>query len=292
MFEGVLPALITPFTEDNHLDEDGLRRNIKLLERTGISGIVVCGTTGEAATLSFEEHKRVVEVAVDCSKVKVVAGTGSNNTTEAIELTKHAAKVGADAALLITPYYNRPNERGLLEHFRKISQSCKLPLIPYNIPKRTGVDLRPELVAKLADMDNVIAIKEASGSLVQISRIIELTRGKGNFAVLSGDDDLTLPMLALGAKGVISTVANVAPRRTVEMVEAFRRGDLMRAQQLHYELAPLVRALFLETNPIPVKTAYKIMGLAAGPLRLPLAPMSAENESKLKEVLKDLGEFS
>lgn len=290
MFEGVLPAIITPLKEDGSLDESGLRRNIELLCETGISGIVPCGTTGEAATMSHVEHKAVVEIAVDCSKVPVVAGTGSNNTQEAIDLTRHAADVGADAALLIAPYYNRPNDRGILEHYQKIAESVDIPLIIYNIPKRTGVDVRPELIAKLAKIKNIIGVKEASGSLSQVSKVIELTMDRG-FTVLSGDDDLTLPMLAIGAAGVISVVANVAPSKTVEMVAAFKRGDIDKARRLHYELAPLIRAMFLETNPIPVKTAYRLMGLAAGPLRLPLAPMSAENESKLKEVLSRLGEF-
>ncbi len=285
MFKGVFPAIITPFKDDGSLDEDGLRRNVEILAETGISGIVPCGTTGESATLSHVEHKRVVEIVVDCSKVPVVAGTGSNNTSEAIDLTRHAADVGADAALLITPYYNRPNERGLFEHFKRTAESADIPIVLYNVPKRTGVDLRPEVVARLAEISNIVAIKEASGSLTQVSRIIELTADK-NFAVLSGDDDLTLPMMALGATGVISVVANVAPHKTVAMVDAFLKGDLVKARELHYQLAPLVRAMFLETNPIPVKTAYSIMGMAAGPLRLPLAPMSAENEMKLREALE------
>lgn len=291
MFRGVFPAIITPFKDDGSLDEDGLRRNVEILSKTGISGIVPCGTTGESATLSHEEHKRVVEIAIECSGVPVVAGTGSNNTSEAIDLTRHAANAGADAALLITPYYNRPNERGLFEHFRKVAESADIPIVLYNVPKRTGVELRPEVVAKLAEIGNIVAIKEASGSLTQVSRIIELTSGK-NFSVLSGDDDLTLPMLALGASGVISVVANVAPRATVEMVDAFLNGDITRARELHYRLAPLVRAMFLETNPIPVKTAYCMMGLAAGPLRLPLAPMSEENEAKLRDVLTKMSDLT
>lgn len=291
MFSGVFPAIITPFKDDGSLDEDGLRRNVEALSKTGISGLVPCGTTGESATLSHEEHKRVVEIVIDCSKVPVVAGTGSNNTSEAIDLTKHAADAGADAALLITPYYNRPNERGLFEHFRKVAESADIPIVLYNVPKRTGVELRPEVVARLADISNIVAVKEASGSLTQVSRIIELTSGK-NFSVLSGDDDLTLPMLALGATGVVSVVANVAPRATVEMVKAFLNGDVAKARELHYRLAPLVRAMFLETNPIPVKTAYRMMGMAAGPLRLPLAPMSEENEAKLRDVLTKMSDLT
>jgi 4-hydroxy-tetrahydrodipicolinate synthase len=289
MFRGVLPAIITPFKDDYSLDEEGLRKNIEFLQESGVSGIVPCGTTGESATLTFEEHKRVVEVAVDCATVPVVAGTGSNNTREALELTSHAADAGADAALLITPYYNKPNDRGMFEHYKVIAESCDIPIILYNVPKRTGADLRPELVKKLAVLENIIGIKEASGSISQVSQVIEQTRGTG-FVVLSGDDDMTLPIMALGGAGVISVVANVAPRKTMAMVEAMARGDLDEARRLHFELAPLVRSMFLETNPIPVKTACGLLGLAAGPLRLPLAPMGLDKEKTLKEILDRLGE--
>jgi 4-hydroxy-tetrahydrodipicolinate synthase len=289
MFKGVFPAIITPFKEDTSLDEEGLRRNIEYLNKTGIAGIVPCGTTGESATLTFEEHKKVVEIAVDSSKVPVIAGTGSNNTREAMELTRHAADAGADAALLITPYYNKPNDRGMFEHFKTIAERCDIPIILYNVPKRTGIDLKPELVARLSRIQNIAAIKEASGSLSQVSQIIEQTRGTG-FSVLSGDDDLTLPIMSLGGQGVVSVLANVAPRKTVAMVEAFANGDLETAQKLNYELAPLTRAMFLETNPIPVKTAHKYLGLAAGPLRLPLAPIAPEKEKILREILERLGE--
>ena len=289
MFRGVFPAIITPFLKDESLDEEGLKRNIEYLNKTGIAGIVPCGTTGESATLTFEEHKRVVGIAVESSKVPVIAGTGSNNTREALELTRHAAKAGADAALLITPYYNKPNDMGMYEHFKKIAENCDIPIVLYNVPKRTGIDLKPELVAKLSRIKNIVAIKEASGSLSQQSQIIEQTRGS-EFILLSGDDDLTLPTMALGGQGVVSVVANVAPRKTVAMVEAVFRGDMEKARELHYELAPLVRAMFFETNPIPVKTAHKHLGLANGPLRLPLGEMAPEKEEKLKEILARLGE--
>jgi 4-hydroxy-tetrahydrodipicolinate synthase len=289
MFRGVFPAIITPFLKDESLDEEGLKRNIEYLNKTGIAGIVPCGTTGESATLTFEEHKRVVGIAVEASKVPVIAGTGSNNTREALELTRHAAKAGADAALLITPYYNKPNDRGMYEHFKKIAENCDIPIVLYNVPKRTGIDLKPELVAKLSRIKNIVAIKEASGSLSQQSQIIEQTRGS-DFVLLSGDDDLTLPTIALGGQGVVSVVANVAPRKTVAMVDAALKGDMEKARELHYELAPLVRAMFLETNPIPVKTAHKHLGLANGPLRLPLGEMAQANEAKLKEIVERLGE--
>jgi 4-hydroxy-tetrahydrodipicolinate synthase len=289
MFKGVFPAMITPFQEDYSLDEEGLRRNIEFLERSGIAGIVPCGTTGESATLTFEEHKTVVEIAVDHAHVPVIAGTGSNSTREAVELTKHAADAGAAAALLITPYYNKPNDRGMFEHFKTIAEKCDIPLVVYNVPKRTGIDLKPDLVAKLSKVKNIVAVKEASGSLSQVSQILEQTAGS-NFVVLSGDDDITLPIMALGGQGVVSVVANVAPKKTVDMVQSMARGDLETARKLHFELAPLVRAMFLETNPIPVKTAYRFMGLAAGPLRLPLASMAPEKENILKDLLERLGE--
>ncbi len=289
MFEGVFPAIITPFKRDLSLDEEGLRRNIEYLGETGIAGIVPCGTTGESATLTLDEHKKVVEAAVDCSKVPVIAGTGSNNTAEALELTRHAADVGAAAALLITPYYIKPNERGMFEHFKAIAERCDIPIILYNVPTRTSIDLKPDLVAKLAGLKNIVAVKEASGSLGQISAILEKTQGTG-FTVLSGDDGLTLPIMALGGAGVISVVANVAPRKIVGMVKAMAEGNLAEARKIHFELAPLTRALFLETNPIPVKTASRLLGMAAGPLRLPLADMTENNEKALQVELQRSGE--
>ncbi len=287
MIEGVLPALITPFTRDNKIDKDGLEQNIGFLIENGVSGIVPCGTTGESATLSIKEHEQVIEIAVECSTVPVVAGTGSNNTTEAIELTRFAKDVGSDAALLITPYYNKPNDKGMLAHFRKVANEVEIPMIVYNVPSRTGINLKPEVVSELAKESNIVGIKEASGNLDQITRIIELTQDE-DFVVLSGDDGLTLPIMALGGRGVISVVANVAPKLTVSMVEAFQRGDMDEARRLHLALAPLIRAVFLETNPIPVKKAVELIGLPAGNLRLPLASMSEENEKKLKAALDNL----
>ncbi|MFZ2410286.1 MAG: 4-hydroxy-tetrahydrodipicolinate synthase [Candidatus Methanoperedens sp.] len=288
MIEGVLPALITPFTKDNKVDKHGLERNIGFLIENGVSGIVPCGTTGESATLSIKEHEKVIEIAVECSTVPVVAGSGSNNTTEAIELTRFAMDAGADAALLITPYYNKPNDRGMLAHFKKVANEVDIPIILYNVPSRTGINLKPEVVAELAKESNIVGIKEASGNLEQVTRIIELTQDE-DFVVLSGDDMLTLPIMALGGKGVISVVANVAPKLMVSMVEAFHRGDLEEARKLHLSLAPLIRAVFLETNPIPIKKAVELIGLPAGHLRLPLAPISEDNERKLRAALNDLG---
>jgi 4-hydroxy-tetrahydrodipicolinate synthase len=287
MFKGVLPALITPFTKDNKIDKQGLRQNIGFLIENGVSGIVPCGTTGESATLSIEEHEQVIEIAVECSTVPVIAGTGSNNTTEAIELTRFAKDAGADAALLITPYYNKPNDRGMLAHFKKIANEVDIPMIVYNVPSRTGINLKPEIVAELAKESNIVGIKEASGNLDQVTRIIEMTQDE-DFVVLSGDDGLTLPIMALGGAGVISVVANVAPKLTVSLVEAFQRGDMVEARRLHLTLAPLIRAVFLETNPIPIKKAVELIGLPAGHLRLPLAPISEDNERKLKAALNNL----
>ena len=287
MIQGVLPALITPFTKDNEVDEEGLRQNIEFLIEGGVSGIVPCGTTGESATLSMSEHEHVIEIAINCSTVPVVAGTGSNNTIEALELTKSAEDAGADAALLITPYYNKPNDRGMIAHFKAISHTVDLPLILYNVPSRTGINLKPEVVAELARESNIIGIKEASGNLEQITRIIELTQDE-DFVIFSGDDALTLPIMALGGVGVISVVANVAPSLVVSMVKAFQKGELKKARKINIELAPLIRAAFLETNPIPIKKAVELIGLSAGALRLPLASISADNEKKLRTALNDL----
>lgn len=287
MIDGVLPALITPFTKDNKIDKQGFVQNIGFLIENGVSGIVPCGTTGESATLSIKEHEQVIEIAVECSTVPVVAGTGSNNTTEAIELTRFAKDAGADAALLITPYYNKPNDRGMLAHFKKIANEVDIPIILYNVPSRTGINLKPELVAELAKESNIVGIKEASGNLGQITQIIEMTEDE-DFVILSGDDALTLPIMALGGSGVISVVANVAPKLTVSMVEAFRKGDMEEAKKLNLALAPLIRAVFLETNPIPIKKAVELIGFPAGDLRLPLAPMSKDNEQKLRKALNDL----
>ncbi len=287
MIEGVLPALITPFTGDNEIDEDGLKQNIEFLIEGGVSGIVPCGTTGESATLSIKEHEKVIEIAVECSTVPVVAGTGSNNTTEALELTRFAKEAGAEAALLITPYYNKPNDKGMLAHFKKIAGEVDIPMILYNVPSRTGINLKPEIVAELAKESNIVGIKEASGNLEQITRIIEMTQDE-DFVVLSGDDALTLPIMSLGGRGVISVAANVAPKLVVSMVKAFQRGNLDEARKLHLALAPLIRAVFLETNPIPIKKAVELIGLPAGQLRLPLAPISEDNERKLRAALNNL----
>ncbi|QLC49085.1 4-hydroxy-tetrahydrodipicolinate synthase [Methanolobus zinderi] len=288
MFEGVLPALVTPFSKNNTIDSENFRNIVSLVEEGGVSGIVACGTTGESATLSMAEHKELIDIAMDCSSVPVVAGTGSNNTVEAVELTKHAADVGADGALVISPYYNKSNTAGLLAHFKTIAEEADIPIILYNVPSRTGQDLSVEVIAELATVDNIVAVKEASGSVEKISRILEMTADE-DFGVLSGEDALTFPAVALGGSGVVSVVANIVPEMMVNLVEATKKGDLETARKLHFKMAPLMRALFSETNPIPVKRAMELMGLVNGNLRLPLAPLSEENDKVLQDALRGLG---
>ncbi|KXS43647.1 MAG: dihydrodipicolinate synthase [Methanolobus sp. T82-4] len=288
MFEGVLPALVTPFSKNNTIDSENFRNIVSLVEEGGVAGIVACGTTGESATLSMAEHKELIDIAMDCSSVPVVAGTGSNNTVEAVELTKHAADVGADGALVISPYYNKSNTAGLLAHFKTIAEEADIPIILYNVPSRTGQDLSVEVIAELATVDNIVAVKEASGSVEKISRILEMTADE-DFGVLSGEDALTFPAVALGGSGVVSVVANIVPEMMVNLVEATKKGDLETARKLHFKMAPLMRALFSETNPIPVKRAMELMGLVNGNLRLPLAPLSEENDKVLQDALRGLG---
>jgi len=288
MFEGAMPALITPFTKDDRIDREGLRRNIAFVEEGGVSGIVPCGTTGESATLSALEHEEVIDIAVECAKVPVVAGTGSNNTGEALQFTKHAADAGVDGVLLISPYYNKPNPAGLLAHFKKIAEAVDIPMILYNVPSRTGQDMPVDVITKLAKVENIVGIKEASGNVGKVSQILEQTIDD-DFVVLSGEDGLTLPIISLGGSGVISVAANIVPDKMSGMVNAALRGDYETARKIHFEIAPLIRALFLETNPIPAKKAAELIGLASGHLRLPLAPMSDANQLKLVSELKKLG---
>jgi 4-hydroxy-tetrahydrodipicolinate synthase len=288
VFRGVLTALVTPFRDDA-VDERAL---VDLVERqiaAGVDGLVPCGSTGESATLSHAEHRRVVEVVVSATRgrVQVVAGTGSNSTREAIELTRHAKEAGADGALLISPYYNKPTQAGIVAHYATIAREIGLPLLVYNIPGRTASNILPETLAQLADIEQVVGVKEASGDVVQISRAIAAT--PDGFSVLSGDDALTLPVLALGGDGVISTTSNVAPSEMVELVRAFRAGDLARARDLHYRLLPLFGALFAETNPIPVKAALALAGLIRDEIRLPLTPLTEPNRERLRVVMKELG---
>ncbi len=288
--QGSMVALVTPFRNDQ-IDEPALKRLIERQVEGGTSAVVPCGTTGESATLSFEEHERVIELTVQAvrGRIPVIAGTGSNNTREAIRLTKHAKEAGADAALLISPYYNKPTQRGLTLHFKAIAEAVDLPLVIYNIASRTAVNIEPETFAQLSAIKNVVAVKESSGNLEQMSRILQLTQGK--LTLLSGDDALTLPVLAIGGTGVISVAANLVPRDVAAMVAAFRAGRREEALQLHQRLLPLVKALFLETNPIPVKTAMGLLGMIEPELRLPLCEMSEANEARLRQALEAYGLF-
>ena len=285
---GAMVAMVTPFRDDK-IDEAAFKKLIELQISAGTSAIVPCGTTGESATLSFEEHDRVIELAVEASRgrIPVIAGTGSNNTREAIRLTRHAKEAGAEAALLITPYYNKPTQRGIFLHVKAISEAVDIPLVLYNIASRTAVNIEPETFAQLATLRNVVGVKEASGSLEQMSRILQLTNRK--LALISGDDALTLPVLAIGGSGVISVVSNVAPKDVAAMVQAFLDGKPAEALAWHRKLLPLAKALFLETNPIPVKTAMGMMGLLTPELRLPLCEMSEANQGRLREALAAYG---
>ncbi len=289
MFKGSIVAIVTPF-QAGKIDEKKFRELIEFQIKNGSSGIVPCGTTGESATLNFEEHERVIEIAIDAAKkrVPVIAGTGSNSTEEAVMLTRHAAEAGADASLQVSPYYNRPTQRGLYAHFKKIADAVHIPIILYNIASRTGVNIEPETIARLAgDCKNIVAVKEASGSLDQMARIKQLCGEK--FELISGDDSLTLPVLSIGGTGIISVVANIVPRDVADLVAEFEKGNFSKARQLHYKLLPLIKAVFLETNPIPIKTAMGLLGMCAPDLRLPMCEMSEENQEKLKKALKEYG---
>jgi len=287
MFEGVLPAIITPFKRNSTMDLDleGLRSNIAFLLEQGVHGIVPCGSTGESATLSFEEHEQVIEATVDevNGRVPVLAGTGSNNTAEAIMFTEAAKDLGADGVLVISPYYNKPNRSGLVKHYTRIAD-IDIPVVMYNVPGRTGQNLQPDLVIELARHPNIVAIKEASGDIGQVSRIIEGTLDE-DFMMISGDDGLTLPILCLGGSGVISVAANIEPALMVKMFDHFCESELEEALDLHYVLSPLFRGLFIDTNPIPVKKAVGLRGMAGGPVRPPLDDLDEEKTAKLQKVL-------
>jgi 4-hydroxy-tetrahydrodipicolinate synthase len=288
MFGGAIVAIVTPF-RNGKVDEQALRKLIEEQIAAGTDGIAPCGTTGESTTLSHEEHDRVIEITIDAvrKRVPVIAGTGSNSTAEALRLTRHAWEAGADGALLVCPYYNRPTQEGLYQHYRTIAEEVPIPIIIYNIPGRTGTNLLPETLVRLAEIKNIVGVKEASGSLKQMSDVIQLCGS--DFDVLSGDDIFTLPLLAIGGKGVISVISNVVPADMAEMVDVFAAGDLEQARALHYRMAPLIDVLFIETNPIPVKAALAMMGKIEYELRLPLCRMSEKNEGTLKKVMQDYG---
>ncbi|HJJ55260.1 MAG TPA: 4-hydroxy-tetrahydrodipicolinate synthase [Methanocorpusculum sp.] len=293
MFEGVIPALITPFNDDSSLslDLEGLRNNIEFVIKGGVHGLCACGSTGESATMSHAEHIQIIEETVSAAnnRIPVIAGTGSNNTEEALLMTRGAKLAGADGVLVISPYYNKPNRSGLLKHYRKIAE-VGLPVIVYNVPGRTGQNLPPDLILEMAKtIPNIVAIKEASGNIDQMMGIINGIRSlesKNPLTLLSGDDSLTLPILSVGGSGIISVTANIEPARMVTMYERFKKGDIQGAMDIHYELLELSKAMFMDVNPVPVKRAAELRGLIkCGNVRLPLDSLSPEMTLKLKEVL-------
>jgi len=288
MFKGSIVAIVTPF-KGGEVDEEAYRELIEFQIENNTSAIVPCGTTGESATLNIEEHNRVVDIAIDAvnKRVPVIAGTGGNSTSEAIELTAHAKKAGADATLQVTPYYNKPTQEGLYLHFKAIADAVALPQVLYNVPGRTSVNMLPETVARLAKFPEIVAIKEASGDIGQMAEIVRLA-GE-DITLISGDDNLTLPILSIGGKGVISVVANIVPRDTADMLTAWEDGNYKKAKEFFFKLFPLCQAMFYETNPIPVKTSLALMGKIRDELRLPLAPMAPANLEKLKKALKSYG---
>jgi len=286
--KGLYTALITPFDDKGNIDEEGFRDNIEYQIKNGVDGIVPVGTTGESATLSEEEHKRVVNIAVEQvnGRVSVIAGTGSNNTIEALKYTKHAESVGADAALMITPYYNKPTQEGLMKHYSKIASEVSIPIVLYTVPGRTGINIEPETTERLSKIENIVAIKDASGNLDQVMKVI---RNCKNFTVLSGEDYLTYPIITLGGKGVISVASNVAPKMMSEFINAALDGKWKKAKELHYRLYPLFKILFIETNPSPVKAAMQMLGMPSGDPRLPLVRVKKESEEKIKYILREMG---
>lgn len=291
MFSGVFTAIVTPF-KDGNVDEKTYKHLIRFGIDGGVSGIVPCGTTGESPTLSHDEHKRVIELAVSeiAGQVKVIAGTGSNSTQEAIDLTRHAKSVGADAALMVSPYYNKPTQEGLYQHFNKVAESVDIPIILYNIQGRTGVNIENATVKRLSEVPNIVGVKEASGNILQMSEVIRLCSPE--FDVLSGDDQMTFPLMGLGGKGVISVVSNIVPDKMSTMVRLMLEGKPAEARAIHFEIYELCQAMFIETNPIPVKAALGLMGTITPEYRLPLCPPSAANLEKLKGVLEKYGLLS
>ncbi|MBI3895453.1 MAG: 4-hydroxy-tetrahydrodipicolinate synthase [Acidobacteria bacterium] len=287
-FLGCGTALITPFLPDGSLDEVALRRLVRLQISAGINFLVPCGTTGESPVLTVEEHLRVVEITLEEARkrVPVVAGAGGNNTQRVCEMVRALERLGVDAILSVSPYYNKPTQEGLYQHYRVVAESAPLPLLIYNVPGRTGSNVEPATMARLAEFPNIIGVKEASGNLTQVADILQ--RVPETFKVFSGDDSLTLPMMALGGCGVISVISNVVPREMTEMVSLCNRGDFLSARRVHYRLWPLMQALFIESNPIPVKAALAALGLIHPIYRLPLVPMKTENRAKLEKVLEDL----
>jgi 4-hydroxy-tetrahydrodipicolinate synthase len=288
MFKGSIVAIVTPF-KNNKLDEKALTDLIEWHISEGTNAIVPCGTTGESATLEYDEHYRVIELTVQVvnKRVPVIAGTGANSTSETVMMTEKARSIGADGALLVVPYYNKPTQEGLYRHYRTVAESVDIPIVLYNVPGRTALNMLPRTVERLADLKNVVAIKEATGDMAQVSEIINLCGDR--ITVLSGDDFTTFPLIVLGGKGTISVSANVAPADLSAMCKAANEGNIEEARRLHYKLEPLNKGMFIETNPISVKTALSLMGKIEEEMRLPLCPMAEENKEKLKNIIKNYG---
>jgi len=290
--EGTTVAMVTPFTKEDGVDDEGMRENINYLIDRGVNGLLAAGTTGESATITHDEQRKMIDILVDevNGKVKAIAGAGSNSSKEALGLVQHAENAGADAALVITPYYNKPQQHGLYEHYKMLEESTNIPIIVYNVPSRTGTDIDVDTIVKVAKLDKIVAIKEANPDMDKVSATIKklMDQDVKEFMVLSGNDNLTLPMISMGAKGVISVVANVDPARMSQMVNAALKGDFVTAEKLHYELYDLMKVLFIESNPVPAKDSLNMMGRPAGHVRMPLVPMKDESVSKLKNVLEDL----
>lgn len=288
MFTGSIVAIVTPF-KNNKLDEQALSDLIEWHISEGTNGIVPCGTTGESATLEYEEHYRVIELTIKVvnGRVPVIAGTGANSTSETIMMTGKAKKLGADGALLVVPYYNKPTQEGLYRHYRAVAEAVDIPIVLYNVPGRTALNMLPQTVARLCEIKNIVAIKEATGDMKQVSEVIRLCGD--NITVLSGDDFTTFPLMLLGGKGTISVSANVVPGDVSGMCGALLAGDIDKARDLHFKLEPLNKGMFIETNPIPVKTALSMMGKIQEEMKLPLCEMSSENREKLKKILKNYG---
>lgn len=286
MFKGSIVAIVTPF-KNGSVDVETLRQLVEFQIEGGTDAIVPCGTTGEASTLDYDEHLLVVKTVVEQvnKRVPVIAGTGSNSTAEAIELTQLAKDAGVDGCLLVTPYYNKPTQEGLVRHYTAVAEAVAIPQILYNVPGRTGVNMLPETVARLAPIKNIVAIKEATGSLQQASEVLALCGDQ--IDVLSGDDFITFPMMACGAKGVISVLANIMPKAVGDLTDAYFAGDLATARKLHLDTLKISNAMFIESNPVPVKTALGLMGKCSDDVRLPLCPMSAANKAKLEAIMKE-----
>ena len=288
MFKGAIVAIVTPF-KNGKVDEEALRGLIEFQIENGTDAIVPCGTTGESPVLSHEEHDKVIEITVDAVKkrVPVIAGTGSNSTSEAIRLTKHAHEVGADGVLVVCPYYNRPTQEGLYQHYKALAEAVPIPIIVYNIQSRTGVNMNTDTLARLAKIKNIVGVKEASGSLKQMAEVISAC-GE-DFTVLSGDDFFTFPLMCLGGHGIISVVSNIAPGAVAQIVDAFMAGDMKKARELHFKMTPLVDAMFIETNPAPVKAALAIMGKIDDEIRLPLVKVSDATREKVRKAMVNFG---